>query len=183
VLAGPWNDHAPVESGVTKVGEIGLMVSFAEECRRALDMEWQTEARSTLPSDGVRSVEEMAEWHCWHAALDLQLIMRCSGPSALERTTADCMIDDLHYEPIDGPTHVEPPEPLICSYHEAVALLRTYMGTANNARPPADRSDLASDDFETPMYNSSVVRGALKLTILLETAAGLAFFGWVLNGG
>ena len=95
------------------------------------------------------------------------------------------MIDDMHHEPIDAqePTHVESPEHLICNYHETVALLRTYMGTANYARLPADRSDLASDAFETPTYNSSVVRGALKLTILLETAAGLAFFGWVLNGG
>jgi hypothetical protein len=161
------------------------MDSFAEECRRALDMEWQTEARSSLPSDGVRSVEEMAEEHCWYAAVDLQLITRGSPRSALERTTVDCMIDDMHHEPRDAhePTHAEPPEHLICSYHEAVALLRTYIGPANRARRPADRSDLASDHSETPTYSSSVVRGALKLAILMETAAGLAFFGWVLNGG
>ena len=161
------------------------MASFAEECRRALDTECSTKARSARPLGDVGSVEEMADSLCWYAAADLQLITRCSQESLLEQTTADFMIDSMHQHSIDEhkSPYAEPPEHLMCSFHEAVALLRAYMGPANNARLPADRSDLASDDSETPASGSSVIRGALKLAILMETAAGLAFFGWVLNGG
>ena len=164
------------------------MASFAEDCRRALDTEWRTEARSEPRVGDVGSVEEMAERHCWYAAADLQLITRSSRRSALEQTTADFTIDSIHKEPTDDYEQIPaepPPEHLICSFHEAVTLLRTYMGTVTHTRLYADRSDVDRDlpASETPASSSPVVRAALKLTILMETVAGLAFFGWVLNGG
>jgi hypothetical protein len=57
------------------------MASFAEESRRALGTEWQkrVEARA-----GAASAKEMAEWHCWCALVDLQLIMKCSEQSGAQ---------------------------------------------------------------------------------------------------
>jgi hypothetical protein len=99
----------------------------------------------------------------------------------------------MQNEPMDGHEHGTPelpvplcPEHVTWSHHEAVTLLRTYMGTEGKVRRPADRSALAASEpaaEKTPASNGSVARTVLKLAILMETAGVLAFFVWVLSGG